>query len=416
MNAIIIYLLKVSLCTGVFYGLYWVLLRKETFFMLNRIYLLISLLLSFILPVVHFPIMENAPENPALSYILLRQVSVGVQQIEKSTPNISLADIIYLFVSIFIFIYLIYNILRIFLLSQKGIKKPIGGFLIIETQVEIAPFSFFNRIFIQSNTEEKDAEEILAHEKVHVRQWHTLDVLFTEALKVILWFNPFIYLYNKSLRNIHEYLADRGVLLQGHNTINYQQLLLGMAIGQPHLVLINKFNHSIKRRFIMMTKSKSNKLALLKLLLMMPLIAGMAMVFSSFRTSGNVPVNSKTASPLFQKEKKTTKQNKIYTAVEEQPSFPGGEEARIQFFIENIKYPEAAKKNGIHGTVFVSFIIEADGTITNVKVLRGFNKECDAEAARVVNMMPKWNPGRQRGKHVAVQFNMPIKFTISKDK
>lgn len=418
MNAIIIYLLKVLLCTGIFYSLYWFFLRKETFFMLNRIYLLISLLLSFILPVIHFPVMESTPENPAMSYILLRQISVGVQQMEESASNINWTAIIYLSVSGIMFICLLYNLLHIFLFSQKGNKKRQKGFLIIETSMEITPFSFFNRIFIQSNTEKKYEEKIIAHEKVHARQWHTLDVLLTEALKVVLWFNPFIYLYNKSLRNIHEYLADQGVLLQGHDTINYQQLLLGVAIGQPHLVLINNFNHSIKRRFIMMTKEKSKKLAKLKILFVLPLIAGVLIVFSSFRTANELSVISNSVYSLSQKEKKPVEQNqkKVYTAVEEAPSYPGGEEARIKFLVDNIKYPENAKKKGIQGVVFVTFIVEADGTITNVKVLRGIDKECDEEAVRVVNMMPKWNPGKQRGKHVTVQFNMPIKFVLSKDK
>jgi len=102
----------------------------------------------------------------------------------------------------------------------------------------------------------------------------------------------------------------------------------------------------------------------------------------------------------------------IFTVVEEQPSFPGGEEARMKFFLENMKYPEEAMETGIQGTVFLTFVVEDDGSITDVKILRGIGGGCDAEAIRVVQAMPKWIPGKQRGIPVRVQFNLPIKFTL----
>lgn len=102
----------------------------------------------------------------------------------------------------------------------------------------------------------------------------------------------------------------------------------------------------------------------------------------------------------------------IFTVVEEQPGFPGGDEARIQFLHENIKYPQLAKESGIQGTVYVNFVVEPDGSVSNVTVLRGIGGGCDEEAVRVVKAMPKWAPGKQRGRPVRVSFNMPIKFTL----
>ncbi len=105
-------------------------------------------------------------------------------------------------------------------------------------------------------------------------------------------------------------------------------------------------------------------------------------------------------------------QAEIFTVVEEQPGYPGGEEARIKFLQDNIKYPEEAKELGIQGKVFVTFVVEVDGSITDVRVLRGIGGGCDEEAIRVVKAMPKWVPGKQRGVPVRVQFNLPIKFTL----
>jgi len=102
----------------------------------------------------------------------------------------------------------------------------------------------------------------------------------------------------------------------------------------------------------------------------------------------------------------------IFTVVEEQPGYPGGDEARIKFLQENIKYPEEAKELGVQGKVFVTFVVEVDGSITDVRVLRGIGAGCDEEAIRVVKSMPKWVPGKQRGVPVRVQFNLPIKFTL----
>jgi periplasmic protein TonB len=102
----------------------------------------------------------------------------------------------------------------------------------------------------------------------------------------------------------------------------------------------------------------------------------------------------------------------IFTVVEEQPGYPGGDEARIKFLQANIKYPEEAKELGTQGKVFVTFVVEVDGSITDVKVLRGIGAGCDEEAIRVVKSMPKWVPGKQRGVPVRVQFNLPIKFTL----
>ncbi len=103
----------------------------------------------------------------------------------------------------------------------------------------------------------------------------------------------------------------------------------------------------------------------------------------------------------------------IFTVVEEMPTFPGGDESRIKFLTENIKYPQMAKESGIQGTVYVTFVIDERGRVADVKVLRGIGGGCDEEAVRVVKMMPPWNAGKQSGKPVRVQFNMPIKFTLN---
>ncbi len=111
-------------------------------------------------------------------------------------------------------------------------------------------------------------------------------------------------------------------------------------------------------------------------------------------------------------EEEEIEEAEIFTVVEESPSFPGGEEARIRFLQENIEYPQMARESGIQGTVYMTFVVEPSGSVSAVRVLRGIGGGCDEEAVRVIQKMPKWNPGKQRGKPVRVQFTMPIKFTL----
>ncbi|NLH53637.1 MAG: energy transducer TonB [Bacteroidales bacterium] len=116
--------------------------------------------------------------------------------------------------------------------------------------------------------------------------------------------------------------------------------------------------------------------------------------------------------PVQKAEEEVIEEQEIFQVVESMPEFPGGEEARIAFLRDNIKYPQMARESGIQGTVYVTFVVETDGRVTAVRVLRGIGGGCDEEAVRVVKAMPRWIPGKQRGKPVRVQFTMPIKFTL----
>ncbi len=116
--------------------------------------------------------------------------------------------------------------------------------------------------------------------------------------------------------------------------------------------------------------------------------------------------------PVKQDEEESAEEAQIFMVVESMPEFPGGEPALYKFLGENIKYPQMAKESGIQGRVFVTFVVEKNGSVTDVRVLRGIGGGCDEEAIRVVQNMPKWTPGKQRGKSVRVQYNLPVKFTL----
>lgn len=112
------------------------------------------------------------------------------------------------------------------------------------------------------------------------------------------------------------------------------------------------------------------------------------------------------------KEEEAVQEQEIFLVVEEQPAFPGGDAARLKYFAQNIHYPVEAREIGIQGTVYIGFVVEPDGSVSNIKILRGIGGGCDEEAIRVVGQMPKWNPGKQRNRPVRVQFTLPVRFTL----
>jgi TonB family protein len=447
MNALIFYGIKAMLCMAVFYGFYLLLLRKMTFFSVNRFYLLGTLVFSFILPFISLPFTILKTPATTLPEIFLNPVVVGNRRngIDTAVQSNALSwlTLIYCSITAIFLLRLMLNIFYILWLYHNGSVVQRKSRRIVKTRENIAPFSFFNLIFIPRSLEKNEAEgKIISHEFVHSSQFHSVDIVLLQIINAIFWFNPFIYAYRASLSHVHEYLADRGVLNHGINMIKYQQTILNQVFGTRSLVLANTFNHSIKRRFIMMTKNQSRKTAKWRVLLAVPLSLMLIVVFSSFRISGSdystansrsqfdalknikpltniiLKTNDAVSEPEIQTPQKSktkkpkNKQEVVFTTVEQAPGFPGGEKARMQYMLDNIKYPQEAKNKGIHGTVYVSFTVKSDGSISDAKVLRGIGGGCDEEALRVVNAMPKWAPGKQKGKDVDVQFNMPIKFAL----
>ena len=168
----------------------------------------------------------------------------------------------------------------------------------------------------------------------------------------------------------------------------------------------------------MMTKTKTKKAALLKMVLIIPAAVVLTLVFSISvkdqiiaQTDSDVKKVEKAQEPV----KTPQNEEEVFRVVEKMPKFPGGDKARIKYMVENIKYPEDARKKGKSGTVYITYVVEKDGSISHAKILRGFYKSCDEEALRVIMAMPSWEPGMDKGKPVRTEFNMPISFKLDSD-
>lgn len=167
----------------------------------------------------------------------------------------------------------------------------------------------------------------------------------------------------------------------------------------------------------MMSKIQKSKRLTFKAMFILPVSLTLMVLFSGSFTPKIIAQDSqKSDNAKGQKaiEEKSIQNEEVFTVVEKMPEYPGGDDARIKFMVENIKYPEQAKKNGIQGVVFVSYVVEKDGKISNIKTIRGIGGGCDEEAERVISLMPNWKPGIQRGQPVRVQFNLPVRFSLDK--
>ncbi|MCL2303239.1 MAG: M56 family metallopeptidase [Lentimicrobiaceae bacterium] len=433
------YFFIATISSIIFYAIYYFFLRKESFHQFNRFYLLGALMASLLIPLVRFsvamPVLGTKPVSNLsefITYIQLPEFTVSAQTASWWSFSKLFWGIYISGVLVFTILFII-KIIKISLLIIKSNKNRKGKSIFVEYDENIVPFSFFNYIFINSNAyNQEDNERIILHEQIHVRQRHSWDLIFVELVGIVLWFNPIILLYKRSLQVIHEYLADHRVLQQGIEQGAYLNLLLRQLTLQNEWMLGHHFNYLLtKNRFKMLKNNHYSKWAIARVLFVLPFIALLLMLNCKPKTEQtieyaitleNMPSESNEEVTyevdIIQGEDNVQKINVKKTEepvrfTEEMPEPIGGFDAMYKFLADNLKYPEAARNSGISGQVFIEFVVEKDGSISNAKVLKGADPELDAEALRVVRIMPKWKPGKQMGKPVRTFYQIPVRFAIN---
>ncbi|MDP9076976.1 MAG: TonB family protein [Bacteroidota bacterium] len=443
------YLLLVNIYLLLFYGFYVLLLRKETFFQLNRVYLVAASLLSFFIPMIQSNWVKNLFITKEVQLRIYNSPLVVYQFKPIQHSEVTIGQ----------FVAAIYLAGMIFLIGRFIWQMVVLNKLINQPDSAIA-YSFFKKIRLAKD--QADNKVIAAHEHVHAKQWHSADVLLIEAVMIINWFNPVVYLYRFSIKHIHEYIADRQALKCGTNKTDYALLLLSQTFNTPVHSLVNPFyNHSLlKQRIRMLQKNKSKHVALVKYGLSVPLFILMLVLssatVSNSQTVGfvskkvsqvlltpasaiqpNIILDSttmvhddtvETQSVIHNAPERITieeapKRNAsgessnspVFTSVEMVPQFPGGLEGFGHYLSKNIRYPAAMREQGVQGKVIIGFIVEKDGSLSNIQVRRGVADEIDKEALRVISESPKWAPGIQNGRPVRVQYSVPISFTLVDD-
>lgn len=276
------YLVEANIYLGVFYLCYCLFLNNETHYLLGRTYLLFSCVAAFILPVTQLSILKPIEEITIEPVVYAPQALPGkpLQQITIIEPekHITMGDVLfyaYVAGALITLMVLFYRLYRLSLLMRKSKALYGNKYKLIQLNGDNTAFSFFNYLFI--GTEVPQADTIIAHELVHIRQRHSADIIFVELIKVLSWFNPLIYLLQRSLRTIHEYIADEQTAAQERDALTYSSFLLNNAYGlQGSPIAHSFFNYNLlKKRIIMLNQKRSGRLARLKYLAAVPLCVGM---------------------------------------------------------------------------------------------------------------------------------------------
>lgn len=437
-TSILPYFLKVNLALAILYICYRLLFRSDTFFRLRRAVLLSVYLIAFLYPLLDISIWLSTRESVTeivnyYSTILPLKTVVAADDTPLSTEAdwLTIAEsymlLIYLAGITLLFLRCIIELFTVIRLRLRSPKQLINGTTIYVLPSQEEPYSFFGWIFASPESHTPPAlEEILVHEKTHVRQLHSIDVVLGEIVCILCWINPFVWLLKKEISSNHEYLADEQVMLAGYNKKEYQYHLIGLE--HPEMAIAKLYNNfsvlPLKKRITMLNKKRTGRVGKVKYLTLLPLAAGLLLLNNidamarivSRQTTVPVPaektmiapapeaVSVEVATPL------PPDDDKVYEVVDVMPEFPGGETELLKYMARNVKYPAESIKNKEEGSLSLSFIINKDGSLSDIKVVKSLTPLLDAEAVRVVKNMPKWTPGKVKGKVVRVAYTTPITY------
>lgn len=281
------YLLETGLCLALFYAGFWLFLRRETYFLLNRIYLVASLVLSFLIPAFKVA-------SPFATYVVPSASTVemaSLPSLPEKAIGLGLTDILfwaYLAGAAFFLIRFGAHLLKLYLVIRRNGYRSLGGLKVVSIDKEFAPFSFLGYVFLnRPGSEPLNLKPVLAHERAHVRQRHSLDILLVEGATVLQWFNPIVRPYKRSIQETHEFLADGEVIAQGFDAARYRLTLLEQQVGARLLEFSHEFRQSqIKRRITMMSHARSKGAARLKVLVLLPLAMLLVLALAQPRPIG----------------------------------------------------------------------------------------------------------------------------------
>lgn len=403
------YIIKSTVLLLTLITFYKLFLENEKMHLFNRIYLNGSILFSLTVPLGHFSFKTKI----ASKLISLQLNEIIIQKTDKNLNVIYENEIMsYIIISIYMIIMTLLlfrffiNIKYYYKKIKNNEHKIFNGSKLILLNEPIIPHSFLNYIFLnkQDYINNKIPSELLVHEDAHLKQKHTLDILFIEIVNVLFWFNPILILYKRAIKLNHEFLADEVVNKQFNSVSYYQEILLQIASNQSKIALASPINYLItKKRLIMMTKNESKAKIILK-------TASVGFIYSVLFFA----LNTKIVAQEQSNEENLVKVNKsLIISKNTEPLFPGGMEAFYTFVGKNFKISKEANKMKLKGKIYLTFMIEKDGSLSEFKILRDIGYGTGKEAIRVLKLSPKWTPGTVDNKPAKVQYSLPI--TIQTD-
>ena len=434
MKDFLLYILRSGLYLGVFYAFYLLVMRRTTFFRLNRVALLAGSMLCALLPLWRIRTVQLLTEAGPLT-----MTGAGEPSRAGVSTGIGLAwdqvlGFLYLAGLLVVLGISLLSVLKMHRLTAGQESTGVKGFRTVFLENGSPSFSFVKTIFICPQDLEQNPA-IFLHETMHVQSRHYVDLFLFRIIQIIWWWNPLVWLMRTELGLLHEYEADEKVINHGIDATQYQLLLVRKAVGEQRFSLASGFQHAkLKNRITMMLIPTTNARMRYAYLALLPLLA--VFVYACNPTKNNkvpAPAAEEAEAPAAEiqnatpaVEIRTMESDEIncdmpdsgeeiipFQLVETKPTFQGGDANAFSKWVNSqLVYPDKAKEDKIAGRVVLSFKVDTDGTVRDVRVLRGAHEMLDAEAVRVVSASPKWEPGRQKGEPVAVTYTFPVIFQL----
>lgn len=429
MSPFLLYIARAGLYLSLFYAFYLLVMRRTTFFQLNRVLLLAGSYLCLLLPFIRLRTVAEA--SGVAQTLTIQSVAVG-EPADLTLP----AAFPWKVVLLAFYIAGALATLVLYLISAHKMRRVIWraektaleGCRLLLLDENIPSFSW-GRTVVMGRKDLEENPAIFTHEQMHVRCRHSLDLLLFLPLQLLFWWNPLVWITREELRLLHEYEADEGVLQKGIDATQYQLLLVRKAVGEQRFSLASGFQHAkLKNRIEMMLKPTSSGWMRWSYLALIPVLA-------LFMFACNPNKKSKTPAPeTVEQEAPAATETAGYTItvtdepetvapekeavpfslIEHKPGFNGGDANEFSRWVNSqLKYPEQAKKDGAQGRVLLQFTVGADGVVRDVKVLRSVREDLDAEAVKVVSSSPKWEPGYNAdGEAVPVVYSFPVVYQL----
>ena len=396
-------ILQVILLQAIFLAFYHGYLASRVDFGYARIYLLTTLIGSLMLPFFPWHVTDG-PLIPGAYLLSEIRLAATANPIHASITPSQLLLGSYLMITILLSLRLVLSLSKIMIIVSSSHLTWQSSYYLIETNKmatsSLGPLLFWNP------TPGLDAEEytlIKRHEECHIRQWHSLDVLIVELLKIALWFNPLVYFYQRAIAQNHEYFADLQSARSRKQT--YARLLLKSALSTSDLSFTSHFGQiNLNKRIMELSKTIARENRPIHYLFT-------ALTFTI--TAAMLVISSPTqAQRALSQTDASTGDEIIYDEVDQLPSFKGGMQELASALQQTLVYPVDAKKQGTEGKVYVSFVVTKTGQVTEVGVAKSLDKQCDDAAVAAVAQLPAWNPGINQGKPVNVRLVLPITFAL----
>ena len=418
MTPFLLYIARAGLYLGLFYAFYLLVMRRTTFFGLNRALLLAGSYLCLLLPLIRLRTVQAAGFAPELS-----MVGVAWERAVTSPKPFPWSEVLLaLYVcgaACSLGLYLV-SAWKVNGLIRRGKKTVLEDCTLVLLENNVRSFSW-GRTVVMSRQDLEQNPAIFTHERMHVHYRHTLDLLLFSPIQLLFWWNPLVWITREELRLLHEYQADEGVLQKGIDATQYQLLLVRKAVGEQRFSLASGFQHAkLKNRIAMMLKPTTAGWMRWSYLALIPVLATFMFACNPKKTA-ETPVPAEESEALESLPAKAIKLSAEeltdavpFAMVGVKPSFNGGSANEFSQWVNSqLKYPQTAINDKVQGRITMSFTVDTDGSVKDVKVLRGIRQDLDEMALKVVTASPKWEPGRNaEGEAVPVTMVFPVIFQL----